>query len=203
MPYIPSATPFVDLPSEETPVTAAWLNQVDSTLDEHDSTIAALDGAANLQNQVDAKGDLLAGTADNTVSRLPAGANGRVLAADSGATHGLVYAANPAPEPVVLTDGSGSIPLNAANGKLFRLTATANRTIAAPTGAVDGRAIVIAFKASGGARTLTLTSGAGGFQFGSDVTGLTATPNGTTDYIGCVFDAADNRWDVVGYMKGL
>lgn len=43
---------------------------------------------------VDAKGDLIAGTADNTVSRLAAGTNEHRLVADSGQTTGLKYVAD-------------------------------------------------------------------------------------------------------------
>jgi hypothetical protein len=43
---------------------------------------------------VNAKGDLLAGTADNTVDRLAVGNNGETLVADSAASTGLSYQAN-------------------------------------------------------------------------------------------------------------
>jgi hypothetical protein len=43
-------------------------------------------------SNIDAKGDLLAGTADNTISRLAVGANGTVLTADSAETTGLKWA---------------------------------------------------------------------------------------------------------------
>jgi len=42
---------------------------------------------------VDAKGDLLVGTADNTISRLAVGSNGTFLVADSGEATGLKWAA--------------------------------------------------------------------------------------------------------------
>lgn len=45
-----------------------------------------------LESLVDAKGDLIAGTADNTVGRLAVGANGKVLTAASGETTGLKWA---------------------------------------------------------------------------------------------------------------
>jgi len=41
---------------------------------------------------IDAKGDLLAGTADNTIGRLPIGTNGQVLVADSVETTGMKWA---------------------------------------------------------------------------------------------------------------
>ena len=45
---------------------------------------------------VDAKGDLLVGSADNTVNRLAVGTNGYILTADSAETTGLKWAAAPA-----------------------------------------------------------------------------------------------------------
>jgi hypothetical protein len=42
---------------------------------------------------IDAKGDLLAGTADNTISRLAIGTNGQVLTADSTQSTGMKWAA--------------------------------------------------------------------------------------------------------------
>lgn len=109
---------------------------------------------------------------------------------------------NPAPGIVNLNDVA-TPPLDSAAGKMFRLTATGNRTIAAPSNPVDGRSIVIAHRASGGARTLALTTGVGGFKFGSDFTALTATVSGTTDYISAIYNSTDQRWHVVSYVKGL
>jgi hypothetical protein len=66
-------------------------------------------------SNIDAKGDLLAGTADNTISRLAVGTNGQVLTADSTAATGLKWAA---------AGGSSSGPAFSA----YR--ATSNQTIA-------------------------------------------------------------------------
>jgi len=44
-------------------------------------------------SNIDAKGDLLAGTADNTIGRLAVGTNGQVLTADSTASTGMKWAA--------------------------------------------------------------------------------------------------------------
>ncbi len=102
---------------------------------------------------------------------------------------------------VTLTDGA-TPALDASLGNVFLLTAAGDRTIAVPTNPTSGQKIVIAHKASGANRTLSLNSGAGGFRFGTDVTALTMTTSGKTDYVGCIYNNADNKWDVVAYVKG-
>jgi hypothetical protein len=57
-----------------------------------DTTVFTNAGAAVAKATVDAKGDLIAGTADNTVSRLAVGANDTVLTADSTEATGLKWA---------------------------------------------------------------------------------------------------------------
>jgi hypothetical protein len=58
-----------------------------------DTTVFANAGAAIAKSTVDAKGDLIAGTADNTVARLAVGANDTILVADSSTATGLKWAA--------------------------------------------------------------------------------------------------------------
>jgi hypothetical protein len=60
-----------------------------------DSTVFTNAGAAVTKATVDAKGDLIAGTADNTVARLAVGANGTVLTADSVEATGLKWTSIP------------------------------------------------------------------------------------------------------------
>jgi hypothetical protein len=71
-----------------------------------DSTVTTLTGTQTLTNKtltspvlttpsisnIDAKGDLLAGTADNTIGRVAVGANGTVLTADSAEATGVKWA---------------------------------------------------------------------------------------------------------------
>jgi hypothetical protein len=189
--------------------TGAWTNRTmaqlktDLALTAADVSLGNVVNAAQVQlGTVDAKGDLIVGTAADTVARVAVGANGRTLVAASAQTAGVEWSANPAPATVPLADVA-SVALDAAAGKVFKLTATGNRTIAVPTNAADGRGIVIAHTASGAARTLALTTGtSGAFAFGSDITALTETAVGTTDYIGAVYDATSARWRVISYAKG-
>jgi hypothetical protein len=58
-----------------------------------DSTVFTNAGAAVTKATVDAKGDLIAGTADNTIARLAVGANDTVLTADSSTATGLKWSA--------------------------------------------------------------------------------------------------------------
>lgn len=102
----------------------------------------------------------------------------------------------------VLTDGA-TPALDASLGTIFTLSAAGDRTIAVPSNATSGQKIVIRHLASGGARTLALNTGAGGFRFGSDITALSQTASGKTDYIGCIYNAADSFWDVVAFTKGF
>lgn len=104
--------------------------------------------------------------------------------------------------PVTLTDGT-TVALNVALGRLFRLTMAGSRTLGVPSNPVDGQGIILEIVASGADRTLTLPTGAGGFIFGSDVTGpLTATVSGKTDFIGAMYRSSVNLWRVLSVSKG-
>lgn len=102
---------------------------------------------------------------------------------------------------VALSDGA-TPALDASLGNIFYLDAAGNRTIAVPSNPTDGQKIIIRHYANGGARTLALNTGAGGFRYGTDITGLTATSSGLMDYIGCIYNGVDSFWDVVSYSKG-
>jgi hypothetical protein len=58
-----------------------------------DTTVFTNAGAAIAKATVDAKGDLIAGTADNTVARLAVGTDGHTLVANSATATGLEWAA--------------------------------------------------------------------------------------------------------------
>jgi hypothetical protein len=76
-----------------------FADSVDLLLDDVDTAIAAGTAASIPKSLVNAKGDLLVATADDTVTRLAAGANGSVLTAASGETEGVDWVM---PSPRVL-----------------------------------------------------------------------------------------------------
>lgn len=110
--------------------------------------------------------------------------------------------ANGAPIVYTLTDAA-NIVLDASLGTVFRVSVLASRTINAPLNPTNGQKIIITHYANTTNPTLTLAGGAGGFRFGSDIPALTPTATSHTDYIGCVYYADFNRWDVVAVTKGF
>jgi len=83
-----------------------------------DTTVFTNAGAAVAKSLVDAKGDIIAATADNTVARLAVGANNTVLTADSSTATGLKWATPASGGMTVIDSGTvtsgtlnvGSIP---------------------------------------------------------------------------------------------
>jgi hypothetical protein len=99
---------------------------------------------------VDAKGDLLVGTADNAISRVAVGTNGHVLTADSSETGGLKWAA-----PAAVGVFGESITFEGATADDYEITLTvtdptADRTITLPN--VSGTVVT-----SGDTGTVTAT----------------------------------------------
>ena len=81
---------------------------------------------------VDAKGDLIVGSADDAVARLGVGTNGQVLTAASGATYGIQWS-----DPAAVGVFGSSIEFEGATANNFETTLavtdpTADRTITLP-----------------------------------------------------------------------
>lgn len=100
------AVQLTDSTSSTSTTTAATPNAVKSAYDLANGAVPA--------SIVDAKGDLIAATAADTVSRLAVGTNGQVLTADSTAATGMKWAA-----------------AASTSGPSFRAYRTANQTISA------------------------------------------------------------------------
>lgn len=107
------------------------------------------------------------------------------------------------PGVVTLADAS-TIATNAALGNRFRVASAVDRTLGAPSNPTDGQFCTWCWEnLAVGDILLTLASGAGGFRFGSMITGTTSTSPGKKDYIGAQYNGDDNRWDVLSYTKGF
>ena len=107
---------------------------------------------------------------------------------------GTVLARASAPAVVALTDGA-SIAVNAALGNDFRVTLGGNRTIAAPSNPVDGQVIRFQLTQDAtGSRTITWTSTAGGFDFGTPGAPTLTTTAAKTDMVRFAYNATIGKW---------
>ena len=87
--------------------------------------------------------------------------------------------------------------------KVVDLNLTADTTLGPQLDGLHNMRRIWRIKAIGANRTLTLTTGVtGGFRFGEIITGLTATTSNKIDYVGCIYNGNDARWDVVAVSKG-
>jgi len=99
------------------------------TLNDIQSQITALDPTGSVsKSTIDAKGDLLVGSANDAVDNLAVGSNNYVLTADSTQTLGIKWSALPAAS----TGGSGIVQLNdgyASTSTLLAPTANALKSV--------------------------------------------------------------------------
>jgi hypothetical protein len=179
----------------------AWKQELYDQIDSADAAAAVVRVPSPLTNH-----GVVLGQGTSPVAATAAGTAGQPLLSGGSSAdpaYGLLLpaAGGAGATTIALTDGA-TPALDASLGTIFRLSAGGDRTIAVPTNPTSGQKIVIQHYASGGARTLALNSGTGGFRFGTDITALTATASGKTDYIGAIYNATDNKWDVVAVSKG-
>ena len=105
------------------------LSGIEASADVTDATNVNAAGAI-IESDVDAKGDLLSGTADNTVSRLAVGTDGYVLKADSSAATGLAWAVDAGGIPTSGGSFSGDVTLaNQSDARFAEATANGSNYV--------------------------------------------------------------------------
>ncbi len=102
--------------------------------------------------------------------------------------------------PVSLTYSGTNVPVNAAVGTHFRLTATNNFLLQNPTGAADGQRMVFEIiQDPTGGRTMTFGNA---FKFSTDLPVANLSTNaGLRDFITCI--CSGTNFYVVGFIKGF
>ena len=102
-------------------------------------------------------------------------------------------------EKVAALTDAATIATDASLGNVFWVSSATDRTLGVPTNPTSGQKSIWRWKNSDvSSRTLTLTtSGAGSFRFGTSIQTTTATTAGKTDYIGAIYNATDDKWDVI------
>ena len=104
--------------------------------------------------------------------------------------------------PVTLTDAA-TIVVDAALGNYLRVTLAGNRTMGVPANPVDGQQLLFELlQDATGSRTVTWTSGAGGFAFDVPTPVLTVTP-AERDYLTFVYDSITDRWRFASTPTGV
>jgi hypothetical protein len=119
---------------------------------------------ANIIPTVDAKGDLLVGTADNTIDSLSPGTNGQVLAANSATATGLEWITS----VPVANGGTGATTL--ASGEYLKGAGTSAVTSQSGVPAADVTGTVAVGNGGTGATTLA----SGGYLKGSGTSAITS-----------------------------
>lgn len=101
------------------------------------------------------------------------------------------------PGILALTDAA-TIATDAAAGKHFRVTITADRTLGVPTNPTDGMHRIWEVTASGANRNLTLTTGSSGaFELTTNITSPITILSGKTHFVGAIYNASRARWTVL------
>lgn len=137
------------------------------------------------------------GAATGVSANASLGSNGQVLSSNGTA----VFWAAPTRLPRVSSTTSITSPLawNSDNFDMYATTAQATSlTISADAGTpVNGQKIIFRFKDSGTSQTLAFTTGVSNGFRAVGVIIPTATSANRITYVGCIFNSADSRWDVI------
>jgi hypothetical protein len=125
-----------------------------------------------------------------------------LLGSASGQAWGEINASKRVTTGLVLAgDINGTYNTDASLGNEFRIRLTGDLTLANPTNPADGQLIRWRLKQDNiGSRTLALGAK---FRLGTDIPSVTLTTTADkADYLTAVYCLADDKWDVVAFVKG-
>ena len=109
-----------------------------------------------------------------------------------------------APHHVISLGNSGTAAqtIDCRRGSHFRVTATGNWTLANPVNPVDGQRLVVDVKQDGtGSRTMAVGNK---FRFNTTFANATLTTAANkTDKLEWQYNGADDRWDLIRFVKGI
>jgi hypothetical protein len=157
---------------------------------------SSLPATALSATTVDAKGDILVGTADDTIDNLSVGANGYVLEADSGETSGLKWSDRKSIGLNAQTGTTYTLALNDA-GKVITATNASPVTITVPGNSTVAYPI--------GTQIVVVAGGAGAVTF-SPVVGVTVNSKDSNLTIdgqyasACLLKVSTNIWILFGAL---
>ena len=164
-----------------------------SILDTNGATLATLTATGSAVNYINIANG--ATTANATITA--AGETNTGITITGKGTKGVLFGNAIAKKSFTVSDGAGFV-VDCSLGNIAKISAAADRTTGAPTNVQADQLWILRFTASGGARTLTLSSD---FTFGSDITALTQTVSGKTDIIGLYYNGT--KHEVIAYKKGF
>jgi len=141
-------------------------------------------------------------TSTNQVQQVSGLGTSNFALLSAGAAAVPVWAAPAAPVSP-LTDAA-TITVNAALGTLLTVTLGGSRTMRAPSNPVNGQPLIFQLTQDGtGSRTITWTSGPGGYTFGAGAAPTLSTAINTTDLVGFRYSAVVGKWCFQGSQLGF
>ena len=165
-----------------------------SILDTNGNTLATITATGSAVNYINIANG--ATTANATITA--AGEANTGITITGKGTKGVLFGNAIGKKVVAINDGAAFV-VDCSLGNVFTIAAAADRTTGTPTNMIEtGQMWILRFNASGGARTLTLSSD---FTFGSDITSITQTASGKTDMIGFYYNGT--KHEVIAYKKGF
>jgi hypothetical protein len=138
-------------------------------------------------------------------SALPAVAaalNQYTISAEADFTGNVSFAKNPA-FPNATAAPSTTLTPNADTSNAVDVTVSANLVISGPSfSSINDLATYKLRIRNDGSHSVTLATGAGNYRFSTDIPSYTNSVS-LQDYIGVIFNSADNVWDVVSVIQGF